>query len=253
MRVSIITVTFNSERYLIDCLNSVSYQDYSNIDHIIVDGKSTDSTISILNSQNKKLSKIVSEADQGIYDAMNKGIKLAEGDIIGFLNSDDIYFNNKIISKVVNLFSKNPELDACYADLVYTDPKNLSNIIRYMKSCKFKSGLFSRGWCPPHPTFFVRRSIYDRFGSFNLKYNIASDVELMMRFLEVNKINSLYVPELWVKMRLGGTTNKNLKNIILQNKEILSALKSHKISFNRINFFVHKFFSRSLQFLKKKY
>jgi glycosyltransferase involved in cell wall biosynthesis len=251
MKISIITVTFNSVSVINDCLKSVKLQKYENIEHIIIDGASTDGTLSLLESKREQFGALISKSDKGIYDAMNKGIKIASGDIIGFLNSDDFYANNDILSKVAKIFKNNLSLDACYADLIYTDQNDISKDIRYWKSSKFTPGLFSKGWCPPHPTFFVRSSVYEQFGNFNLNYRIASDVELMMRFIEVHKINVRYIPELWIKMRMGGTTNNNFKNILIQNKEVLHALDSHNLSNNLISFFVHKIISRGLQFLKK--
>lgn len=251
MKISIITVTFNSFLFINDCLASVKEQKYDDFEHIIIDGASTDGTLSLLESKREQFGALISKPDKGIYDAMNKGIKIASGDIIGFLNSDDFYANNDILSKVADIFKNNPSLDACYADLIYTDQNDISKDIRYWKSGKFTPGLFSKGWCPPHPTFFVRSSVYEQFGNFNLNYRIASDVELMMRFIEVHKINVRYIPELWIKMRMGGTSNNSFKNIFIQNKEILHALNSHNLPNNLINFFFHKIISRSLQFLKK--
>ena len=248
-KISIISVCYNSERTIRSTLESVENQKYKNIEHLIIDGGSTDKTISII-KEYPHIKKVISESDEGIYDAMNKGIEIATGDIIGFLNSDDFYANNDVLSSVASTFDLNSSIDACYADLIYTDQVNISKVIRYWKSNKFILGSFSKGWSPPHTTFFVYKSIYKRFGIFNLSYNIASDVELMMRFLEVNKINTEYVPEVWVKMRAGGTTNKNLKNIVTQNKEILHALKSHNLPVNWIVFLIYKIFSRSTQFLK---
>ncbi len=250
LKITIITVSYNSEKTIKTTLSSVASQTFKNIEHIIIDGKSTDKTIPIVKKYSH-VKKIISEPDQGIYDAMNKGIKISTGDIIGFLNSDDFYSNNEVVSKVATLFKNEPCLDACYADLIYTNKFDISKNIRYWKSSKFIPGSFSKGWCPPHTTFFVSRLIYEQFGSFDLNYSIASDVELMMRFLEVNKINAHYIPEIWVKMRLGGTTNQNLKNILTQNKEVLDALKVHKLSVNRVSFFIHKIISRSLQYLVK--
>ncbi|MDB3947347.1 glycosyltransferase [Candidatus Pelagibacter sp.] len=249
LKISIITVCLNSEKTIKTTLDSVANQSFKLIEHIIIDGKSTDKTISIVKKYSH-ITKIISEPDKGIYDAMNKGIKIANGDIICFLNSDDFYANDEVLSRATNIFNSSSSVDACYADLVYTDSLDIFKNIRYWKSKKFVPGLFSKGWCPPHTTFFARKSIYMQFGNFNLEYKIASDVELMMRFLEVYKINALYVPELWIKMRSGGVTNKNLKNIITQNKEILHALKSHKLFVNKLVFFVSKFFSRSIQFLR---
>lgn len=251
MKISIITVTHNPGLVLLDCLNSVASQKYKNIEHIIVDNVSTDGTIPLLNSRRDQFAFLISEKDQGIYEAMNKGLKIATGDIIGFLNSDDFYASNNVLSRVVAIFKDNSSLDACYADLIYVDPINTNKIIRFWRSSKFVSGLFAKGWCPPHPTFFVRRSVYERFGNFDLNYYIASDVELMMRFLEVQKINARYIPELWIKMRLGGITNKNFKNILIQNKEVLHALKNHNLSVNWISFFIYKIINRGLQFLKR--
>jgi glycosyltransferase involved in cell wall biosynthesis len=250
LKISIITVSYNSEKTIKITLNSVKGQTYKKIEHIIIDGNSVDKTVSIA-KQNPHINKIISEPDDGIYDAMNKGLKIATGEIIGFLNSDDFYKNNEVISKVANEFERDASLDACYADLIYVDKFDILKTVRYVKSSAFKEGLFSKGWCPPHPTFFVRRSVYERFGNFDLNYHIASDVELMMRFLEVQKINARYIPELWIKMRLGGITNKNFKNILIQNKEVLHALKNHNLSVNWISFFVYKIINRGLQFLKR--
>ena len=251
MKVSIITVTFNSVSVINDCLNSISSQEYNNIQHIVIDGASTDGTLSILESKHSQISTLVSKPDNGIYDAMNKGIQIATGDIIGFLNSDDFYANNKVISKVVREFERDSLLDACYSDLIYVDQLKISKIVRYVKSSEFNIGLFSKGWCPPHPTFFVRRSVYERLGIFDLNYHIASDVDLMMRFLEKHKIKSKYIPEVWVKMRMGGTTNKNLKNIWLQNKEIIHSFNKNNLSVNLLKFLVFKIISRILQFFKR--
>mgnify|MGYP001172334102 CR=1 FL=1 len=252
MKISIITVTFNSVSVINDCLASVKTQKYDDIEHIIIDGASTDGTLSLLESKREQFAALISEADAGIYDAMNKGINIATGDIIGFLNSDDFYENGKVISRVAREFERDSSLDACYADLIYVGQFNTSKIVRYVKSSEFKKGLFSKGWCPPHPTFFVRRSVYERLGNFDLNYHIASDVELMMRFLEIHKIKSRYIPEVWVKMRMGGTTNRNLKNIWLQNKEIFNSFHKNGLSANPIIFFVYKIISRLKQFFKRK-
>ena len=251
LKISIITVTRNCSAVIEDCLNSVKKQDYDNIEHIVIDGESSDNTLVLLRAKKTQLTQLVSERDSGIYDAMNKGIRLAKGDIIGFLNSDDFYLNEKVISRVVSIFNNKSDLDACYADLVYVDKMNTNKIIRYWKSNKFVLGLFSKGWSPPHPTFFVRRSVFESFGDFDLDFNIASDVDLMIRFLEVNKIKCFYVPELWVKMRLGGTTNKNFRNIWLQNLEVLKSLNKNKLPRNFIIFFLHKIISKLKQFYKK--
>ena len=250
LKITIITVCYNSEKTIQGTLKFVKNQNFEEIEHLIVDGGSTDKTLTIVKDDHQ-VKKIISEPDKGLYYAMNKGLKIASGDIIGFLNSDDFYLNDKVISRVANIFNNTSDLDACYADLVYVDKINTNKIIRYWKSSKFVPGLFSKGWSPPHPTFFVRRSLFKSFGDFDLRFNIASDVDLMIRFLEINKIKCFYIPELWVKMRLGGTTNKNLKNILLQNLEILNSLNKNKLPRNFIIFFLYKFISKLKQFYNK--
>jgi len=251
MKISIITVVLNNASTINDTINSVLYQKYKNIEYIVIDGGSTDGTLSILKSRCHQLSALISEPDKGIYDAMNKGIKLAKGDVIGFLNADDFYCNSEVISKVAREFEIDRFLEANYADLIYVDQINTSKTIRYFKSRDFKQGLFLKGWCPPHPTFFVRKSVYERYGNFNLKYNLASDVDIMMRFLEKYKIKSLYKPETWVKMRMGGVSNKNLKNIWLQNLEILNSINNNGLNINPIVFFFYKIISRLQQYIKR--
>tara|TARA_B100000902_G_C27313077_1_gene919591 strand:+ start:3097 stop:3876 length:780 start_codon:yes stop_codon:yes gene_type:complete len=247
-KISIITVCYNSEKTIKKTLDSVKNQTLKNIEHLIIDGKSIDNTISIV----KKFShvkKIISEPDRGLYYAMNKGLKIASGDIIGFLNSDDFYATNKVLRSVAKLFYEDPTLEACYADLVYVNRSNTSKIIRYWKSGTFRYGAFSEGWNPPHPTFFVKRSIYLKNGNFDVKYRIASDAELMMRFLEVKKIKVKYISKIWVKFRLGGLSNSGLKNIYEQNYEILKALKKHKLPSNFIYFFYKKLVIKLKEFI----
>lgn len=251
MKISIITATFNCADVVSDCLASVDGQTHNEIEHIVIDGASTDGTLAVLRAHRHSLGALVSGPDAGIYDAMNKGITLATGDIIGFLNSDDFYTHCRILESVARCFSEDPELQACYADLMYVDRFDISRIVRYWRSESFVSGSFSQGWCPPHPTFFVRRSVYERLGGFDLRYSIAADVELMMRFLEGGKLRAKYVPEVWVKMRLGGVTNRNWFNIWTQNFEILAALKRHGLVAHPLVFFGGKLWSRGLQFVRR--
>jgi len=251
MQISVITVTFNCASVIQDCISSVAGQTHSDIEHIVIDGKSTDGTVEILKEHMDSLAVLVSEPDNGIYDAMNKGIAFASGDIIGFLNADDFYAHDRVLEVVAKCFIGDPMLDVCYADLMYVDQFDLTHTVRYWQSNSFVPGSFSCGWCPPHPTFFVRRSVYERFGGFDLSYRIAADVELMMRLLEVHKLRVKYVPDVWVKMRMGGTTNKNWRNVWAQNQEVLRALKSHELSANPLHFFAHKLWSRGLQFVRR--
>lgn len=249
MRISIVTVTRNSRSVIEDCLNSVAKQSYPDVEHIVIDGASDDGTLDLIQSKKARLSIIVSEPDSGIYDAMNKGIGYATGEVVGFLNSDDVFESDQVIERVASLFAQDESLDACYANLVYVQRSNIDKVVRFWKSKAFVPGNFSRGWCPPHPTFYVRRRLFDNFGRFDLGFQIAADVELMMRFLEVDRVECLFVDELWVRMRIGGTTNNTLTNILRQNREVLKALRGHGIRANSIIFYWRKLISRSLQFL----
>ena len=181
MKISIITVSFNNAATIEDTINSVASQKHSDVEHIVIDGVSTDGTVEIVQRNRDAVEKFVSERDSGIYDAMNKGIASASGDVIGFLNSDDVYAHCDILSRAAEVFA-NPDVDACYADLVYVRQEDLGKVVRHWKSKDFRQGLFALGWCPPHPTFFVRKSVYREYGGFDLNYRLAADVELMLRF-----------------------------------------------------------------------
>jgi glycosyltransferase involved in cell wall biosynthesis len=249
MKISIITVCFNSAKTISDTIRSVANQEYPDIEHIIVDGGSTDGTVKLIDNASS-IARYVSEPDKGIYDAMNKGIAMATGDVVGILNADDFYTSNHVVSSIAKVF-ENPTIDACYADLVYVDQNDTNKVVRYWRSEVFISGAFKRGWMPPHPTFFCRKSVYEENGNFDLNYKIASDVELLFRFLEDKKIRCMYLPELIIKMRLGGTTNKNLKNIIFQNREVLRFLDDYYGRVSRLHFFYCKISNRLKQFIFK--
>lgn len=213
--ISIITATLNSSRTISTCLDSVKNQSVET-EHIIIDGGSEDGTIDILEHY-PHISHIISEKDSGIYDAMNKGIALSSGDIIGILNSDDFYPNKYVLEKVLNEF-RDCKLDACYGDLQYVSARDTSIITRDWKSGEFTTKGFFWGWMPPHPTFFVRRRIYEKYGMFNLALGSAADYEIMLRFLIKNEINIVYIPEILVRMRSGGVSNSSLANRLLANR-----------------------------------
>jgi glycosyltransferase involved in cell wall biosynthesis len=217
MLVSIITATYNSAATVADTLRSVESQDYPLIEQIIVDGASNDNTLDIVNQFSHKIS-VISEKDDGIYDAMNKGIRAAGGEIIGILNSDDVYADSRVISKVVDVF-RDPSVQCCYADLQYTDAGDLTKITRTWKSGIYHSASFYWGWMPPHPTFFVRKSVYDKVGLYNTKMHSASDYEMMLRILVSHKMEAAYIPRVIVKMRTGGVSNASVKNRIRANRE----------------------------------
>jgi glycosyltransferase len=214
--VSIITATFNAETTLSDCVESVSEQSVD-VEHIIIDGASTDGTLKIVEHYRDSLAKVISEPDKGIYDAMNKGLKLATGDVIGILNADDFYASSDVLKKVANAFS-DPDVDACYGDLVYVDSKDTNKVTRYWHSGNFNPRKFYWGWMPPHPTFFVRRSVYEKHGLFNLNLGSAADYESMLRLLLKHQLKAVYIPEVLVHMRTGGESNVSLSNRLKANR-----------------------------------
>jgi glycosyltransferase involved in cell wall biosynthesis len=249
IKISIITVCYNSEKYIEDCINSVISQDYQNIEYIIIDGKSTDSTTNIISKYISFVSKFISEPDKGIYDAMNKGLILATGEIIGILNSDDLYIDNTVLTRVVGAFNTN-KCDSLYGDLYYVSREDPSNIIRKWETKLFESGSFKWGWHPPHPTFFVKKDIYNKYGIFNLDFRLSADFELMLRFLEKQKISTCYIQGPIIRMRLGGATSKNIQNTIRQNIECYNAFKINNL---KVNFLypIFRLLPKLLQFLKK--
>lgn len=217
MTISIITTTFNSAGTVKDTLECISQQTHSNIEHIIIDGLSKDNTLDIVKSF-PHVKTIISEKDKGIYDAMNKGLSIASGEVIGILNSDDVYVDKNVLAKVADIFaSKN--VDVCYADLQYVHQQDLGKVVRTWKSGKFRPRSFYRGWMPPHPTVFVRRNVYDKVGTFNLALKSAADYELMLRIFVKNHFQIQYLPEIIVKMRAGGMSNASFFHRIRANKE----------------------------------
>lgn len=248
MKFSIITVCRNASTTLPDTLAAVRTQDYANVDHLVIDGGSTDSSVTILERPENIGVRWVSETDLGIYDAMNKGLALAGGEVIGFLNADDLYADNQVLTRVAELFADSG-VDAVYGDLVYVDRENPERVVRYWRSSSYRPGLFQRGWTPPHPTFFVRADVYRRLGGFQLKYGLAADAELMLRFVEKNRISTLYLNSVLVRMRLGGVTNKSLRNILLQNREIIEAFRDNNLRVSLPWFVAGKLGSRVWQYL----
>ena len=242
MKVSIITSVFNNEKHIEDAINSVLNQTYKNIEYIVIDGASKDNTKKVIEKYLDKIDIFVSEPDRGIYDGLNKGILKASGDIIGFLHSDDIYYDNRVIERVVNAF--NEDTDGVYGDLVYIKD---DKVIRYWRSGEFHINKLKKGWMPPHPTLFLKKFIYDKYGVFDLDFKIAGDYDFILRVLK-NNINLKYIPEILYKMRVGGASNKSLKNIIQKSKEDLKALRKNEIG--GIDILLRKNFSKIGQFFK---
>ena len=247
MKISIITATLNNRGTIEDCLNSIHNQSYKDIEHIVIDGGSTDGTLDLLSKYKDSIAIQVSEPDDGIYHALNKGLKLASKDIIGFLHADDMFADNDVIDTVVSNMER-LNVDSCYGDLIYVGKKNTEKTVRYWKSCPYEKGLFEKGWMPPHPTFFVKKEMYDKYGMFDTDFKIAADYELMLRFLERHQITTLYIPSVLVKMRTGGTSNRSLRNILLKSKEDYRARKKNNVN-NALSTVLLKNLSKIPQFL----
>ena len=250
MKISIITVCYNSAATIRDTIESVLNQTYSDIEYIVVDGNSKDGTVSIIKECELKFNgkmKWLSEPDKGLYDAMNKGIQMATGDIVGILNSDDIFFDSKTLEKIILTFNSE-DINAVYADLYYVLADNTDVIAR--KWITGKQKLFKTGWHPAHPALYIKKNVYDKYGLFALNYKLASDFEIMLRFIDRHKIKIVYLPEVVVKMRLGGKTNKNIKNIFLQNIEILRAFRENSINVNIFFYSIKRLISKLLQYKK---
>ncbi|HRN73993.1 MAG TPA: glycosyltransferase family 2 protein [Ginsengibacter sp.] len=230
MKVTIITVCLNSEKTLPDCIQSVRNQSYQDIEYILVDGRSTDATISIINKNLDFISHFISEPDRGMYDAINKGLKLASGDIVGILNSDDVFAGNDAVEKIVKCF-KEHGTDAVYGDLVYTDAATPDKIVRYWKSKPYKRAHFLWGWMPAHPTFYIRRDLIMKYGYYENHFYTAADYEFMARYLFKHKCSATYLEEILVNMHTGGLSNGNLKRRLRANRRDYLAMKRNKIPF----------------------
>lgn len=228
MKVSIITATYNSSATIKDTVLSVKNQSYRNVEHIVVDGQSTDNTLNLLNYFGHR-GPLLSEPDKGIYDAMNKGVKMAGGDIVGILNSDDFYADGRVIEKVVKTFESG-DCDAVYGDLVYVDAFHTKKVLRKWIAGGYNKKLFYRGWMPPHPTFFVKKEVYEKYGAFNLNFKSSSDYELLLRFMFLKDIKVKYLPGVLVHMRAGGLSNRSLKNRIAAHIEDHRAWSTNGIS-----------------------
>ena len=248
-KFSIITVSYNSKNTIAKTIESVLSQTYSNIEYIIIDGGSKDGTCEVINRYTERISHVVSERDRGIYDAINKGINFATGNLIGILHSDDFYSNETVLEKVASVFvDKN--VDAVFADLIYVHPDNLDRVVRYYSAAGFTPGKFTYGLMPPHPTFFVRREVYEKYGLFKTDYKIAADFELLARFLVRHKVSYHYLPEVIVKMRPGGLSTRNFKSNWILNKEIIRACRENNISTNYLKVY-SKYLTKVFQLVRK--
>jgi len=247
MKISIITVVLNAQDTIADAIESVAQQTHADIEHIVIDGASNDASMDIINEHSAKLATIVSEPDQGLYYAMNKGIALATGDVIGILNADDVYHDDTVLAQVATAHA-DTELDACYADLVYVAKSDMSKVVRQWCSQQHYPGLCFKGWMPAHPTLFIKRKTFNKVGVFDTALKYQSDLQFCARLFEIHKIRSLYIPKLWVRMRLGGVTNNSLANMLKGNWESYLALRKLGMTRDPVSYFSIKFSSRLRQY-----
>jgi len=233
MIISIITATFNSQKNIKKCLDSIANQTYKNIEHIIIDGASTDKTLEIINEHSHRPAKIISEPDNGIYDALNKGIKNSSGDVIGFLHSDDSFIKNNCIEQIAVEFMKNKEISAVYGDIVYVSNKNEDKIIRSWKSQNFNNKLIGKGWMPPHTAFYVKSYYYKKTNFFDTDFKISADYHSILKMFKENNFRVQYIPQTLLKMRMGGASNGNLYQIIKKTIEDWKAIRRMNYSLLR--------------------
>lgn len=228
MKISVVTATRNCAVTVGQTLESVLSQTHPEVEAIVIDGASTDSTLDVLNRYRSRLALLVSEPDKGIYDALNKGIDRATGDVVGFLHADDLFEDENVLAKVAAAFV-DPSVDAVYGDLVYVRHDDVKHVIRYWRSGRYDAAALSRGWMPPHPTFYVRRAVYQRLGGFDTRYRIAADYDSVLRLLSIGKIRAAYVPQVLVRMRVGGISNRSVRTIYRKSMEDLKALRRNGV------------------------
>jgi glycosyltransferase len=228
MSLTIITAVFNNQQFVADAINSVLNQTFQDFEYIIVDGASTDGTLEVLNIYRGRIDKLISEPDKGIYDALNKGIRYASGDYVGFLHSDDLLAHSDVL-RVIHSRLTEESVDSVYGDLQYVSQREPQRIVRYWKAGDFSKAKLIRGWMPPHPTLFIKRAVYEKYGGFDTSYKIAADYDLILRLFGRVQITTQYISQVLVKMRIGGVSNRSIGNVLLKMKEDYMALKSNQI------------------------
>ena len=249
MKISIITSVYNNKETIAEAIESVLSQSYDNIEYIVVDGASTDGTVEVIQRYADRIDTFITEPDKGIYDGLNKGVALSTGDVIGFLHSDDLFEDENVVAKIAENFSK-AGIDSIYGDLNYVSKEDINNVVRYWKSGSFNLRKLENGWMPPHPTFYVKREVYEKYGAFDTSFNISADYDSILRFLGREGISTRYIPEVLVKMRVGGESNRSLQNIIEKTKEDLRAVKKNNVGHMRSIIF--KNLSKIPQFFRRK-
>lgn len=254
MKITLITATYNSYPAIAEAINSLSKSNGIELEYLVIDGGSKDQTMEAVNASGL-VTHCVSEPDKGIYDALNKGIRMATGDIIGFLHSDDLLASPQTLNNIVAAFSVNginsERVDGVYGDLVYVNKENTKKVIRYWASSLFKSNLLNRGWMPAHPSLFMRREVYEKHGLFDLQFKISADYDLMLRVFKDKSLNFVYLPEVITKMRVGGLSNGTIKNIVQKSREDFRAMKKNQIPFP-LWVLLLKNFSKIPQYLRRQ-
>lgn len=248
MKISIITSVYNNKNFISEAIESVTSQSYHDIEYIVIDSASTDGTTDIVKSYGNKITKFISEPDNGIYDGLNKGIHLATGDVIGFLHSDDFYLHDQVVEMIVKHFQEN-DCDGVYGDLIYVDQEHTDRVVRHWESGEFKYEKLKKGWMPPHPAFFIKREVYENFGVFDTSFKISADYNFMLKILSSQDLKVCYLPNVLYVMRVGGASNKSLKNLYKKSTEDLKALRANNIG-NFVTLFL-KNISKIPQFFKK--
>ena len=228
MKISVITATWNSADTIAETLKSVRSQTYKEVEHVIQDGESTDGTAEIVRRAMDENAILICERDEGLYDALNKGLARASGEVIGFMHSDDFYATERALEQVATAF-QDPDVDGVYGDLDYVSAEDPHQTVRAWVSGPYKEANLKLGWMPPHPTLYLRRSVYERFGRFDTGFDIAADYEAMLRYLVQGRIRLVYLPVVLVKMRLGGVSNRSLKQVLKKSREDLTALRRHGV------------------------
>ena len=227
MKISVLTATYRCEDTIADCLESIAQQTHPDVEHIVIDGAGPDGTLGILEQHRGRIAQLVSERDDGLYDALNKGLALCTGEVVGFLHADDLYADDGVLARIAAAFA-DPAVMACYGDLVYVRRQDTERVVRYWRAGEFSPAKLRLGWMPPHPTFFARRSLYQRFGGFDTDFRIAADYESLLRMLTALEGKVTYLPELLVRMRLGGASNRSLGQMIRKSREDYRAIRRHR-------------------------
>ena len=247
LKISVVTATWNCAETISDCLASVASQSYSDIEHVVIDGASTDSTLSILQKHRSQIDTLISEKDRGIYDALNKGIAHSTGDVVGFLHADDVFDSPDVLKKVAEAFSDR-RVCAVYGDLLYVRKDDTSKVVRRWRSSPFSTRALKLGWMPPHPTLYVRREWYSRIEGFDTRYRISADYFSVLQLFSMSGFKATYLPFVFVKMRLGGESNRSIRNLIRKSREDMDALRRSGVG--GFGALIWKNVSKLTQFLK---